>query len=412
MRILVVTQYFWPESFRINDVVQGLRALGHEVAVLTGKPNYPEGRFFNGYRFLGRGRESYDGVTVLRVPLLPRGGGNGFRLLLNYLSFAVFASLLGPIRCRGRIDLILVYEPSPVTVGLPALILKALKRAPMMFWVQDLWPESLSATGAVRSGALLKLVARLVRFIYRGSDRVLVQSRAFIGSVQTMGAAAERILYLPNSAETLYRPLPRASGVVPPPAAQGFKVMFAGNIGAAQSFETILGAAEKLRDQPEIHWLVLGDGRLHGWVQGEIGRRGLGHCVHLLGRHPVESMPVWFAHADVMLVTLRKDPIFALTIPSKVQSYMACARPILAALEGEGARVVEEARAGLVVPPEDPSALASGVLKMYRMSRGERERMGEQGRAYFLREFERGMLLARLDGWMRELAGGKAECAS
>jgi glycosyltransferase involved in cell wall biosynthesis len=134
--------------------------------------------------------------------------------------------------------------------------------------------------------------------------------------------------------------------------------------------------------------------------------------VHLLGRHPVESMPVWFAHADVMLVTLRKDPIFALTIPSKVQSYMACARPILAALEGEGARVVEEARAGLVVPPEDPSALASGVLKMYRMSRGERERMGEQGRAYFLREFERGMLLARLDGWMRELAGGKAECAS
>lgn len=411
MRILVVTQYFWPESFRINDVVQGLRALGHEVAVLTGKPNYPGGRFFDGYRFLGRGRESYDGVTVLRVPLLPRGGGTGLRLLLNYLSFALFASLLGPLRCRGPVDLILVYEPSPVTVGLPALMLKALKRAPVMFWVQDLWPESLSATGAVRSQPILDLVARLVRFIYRCSDRVLVQSRAFIDSVQALGARPERILYLPNSAETLYRPLPRTCMALPQ-IEEGFKVMFAGNIGAAQSFETIVAAAEQLRDQREIQWLVLGDGRLHGWVQEQIGRRGLARCVHLLGRHPVESMPAWFAHADIMLVTLRKDPIFALTIPSKIQSYMACGRPILAALEGEGAHVVEEARAGLVVPPEDPSALASGVLKMYRMPRGERERMGEQGRMYFLREFERDMLLARLDGWMRELIGGKAECAS
>jgi glycosyltransferase involved in cell wall biosynthesis len=280
-----------------------------------------------------------------------------------------------------------------------------------MFWVQDLWPESLSATGAVRSRLVLGIVARLVRLIYRHSDRILVQSRAFIGSVQALGARPERILYLPNSAETLYRPLPRTSMTLPQ-MPEGFKVMFAGNIGAAQSFETILAAAEELREHRDIQWLVLGDGRLHGWVQDEIGRRGLARCVHLVGRHPVESMPAWFAHADVMLVTLKRDPIFALTIPSKVQSYMACGRPILAALEGEGARVVEEARAGLVVPPEEPSALASGVLKMYRMPRGERETMGERGRAYFLREFEREMLLARLDGWMKELVGGKTACAS
>ena len=411
MRVLIVTQYFWPESFRINDVVQGLQALGHEVTVLTGKPNYPSGRFFEGYGFFGRARERYEGVEVVRVPLLPRGGGGGFRLLLNYLSFALFGSLVGPLRCRGAADVILVYEPSPVTVGLPALVIKALKRAPLMFWAQDLWPESLSATGAVRSQLVLGIVARLVRLIYRHSDRVLVQSRAFIGSVQALGARPERILYLPNSAETLYRPLPRTSMTLPQ-MPEGFKVMFAGNIGAAQSFETILAAAEELREHRDIQWLVLGDGRLHGWVQDEIGRRGLARCVHLVGRHPVESMPAWFAHADVMLVTLKRDPIFALTIPSKVQSYMACGRPILAALEGEGARVVEEARAGLVVPPEEPSALASGVLKMYRMPRGERETMGERGRAYFLREFEREMLLARLDGWMKELVGGKTACAS
>ena len=410
MRILIVTQYFWPETFRINDVVQGLRALGHEVSVLTGKPNYPSGRFFPGYGFFGRSRESYAGAQVIRVPLLPRGGGGGLRLLLNYLSFALLASVLAPWRCRGPLDVILVYEPSPVTVGLPALALKAVKRAPILFWVQDLWPESLSATGAVRTRWVLRAVATLVRFIYRGCDRILVQSRAFIGPVRAMGVPDERILYLPNSAEALYRPAARDATPPERPLPEGFRIMFAGNIGAAQSFDTILAAAQALRDRPDIHWLVLGEGRLQRWVRQEIERRGLSDCVHLLGRFPVESMPAWFAQADAMLVTLKRDPIFALTIPSKVQSYMACARPIVAALDGEGARVIEEARAGIVVAPEDAAALACAVLDMVKMPRAEREAMGERGRAYFVREFERDMLLARVEAWMRELTAREAAC--
>jgi len=187
--------------------------------------------------------------------------------------------------------------------------------------------------------------------------------------------------------------------------------MFAGNIGVAQSFETILGAAEKLRDHHDIHWLILGDGRQFNWVQEEAARRGLSRCVHMLGRYPVESMPKWFAQADVLLVTLKRDPIFALTIPSKVQSYMACGRPILASLEGEGARVIEEAQAGMVVVPEDASALAEAVLTLSLMSSSEREVMGQNGRRYFLQEFERNNLLARLDGWMKELVGREQRCA-
>lgn len=188
--------------------------------------------------------------------------------------------------------------------------------------------------------------------------------------------------------------------------------MFAGNIGAAQSFDTILSAAETLRVYPDIHWVILGDGRQFNWVKEEVARRGLSQTVHLFGRHPVESMPYWFAHADAMLVTLKRDPIFALTIPSKLQSYMACGRPILAALEGEGARIMEEAQAGIVVPADDAAALAQAALRLFCMRSDEREVMGQNGRRYFLEEFERDALIARLDSLMRGVVGKVRPCES
>lgn len=412
MRILIITQYFWPENFRINDLAQGLLTLGHDVTVLTGKPNYPTGRFFDGYGFWTRSSETYEGIPVIRVPLVARGNGRAVRLFMNFISFAFFASILGPFRCRGSFDVILVYEPSPVTVGLPGLAMKMAKRAPLLFWVQDLWPESLSATGAVTSQWVLDRVASLVTFIYKGCDRVLVQSRAFIERVRSLGVCPEQILYYPNSAEELYCPVPRTDEGPFHSLPKGFRVMFAGNIGAAQSFDTILAAADTLRGYADIHWVILGDGRQFNWVKEEVARRGLSETVHLLGRHPVESMPYWFAHADVMLVTLRQDPIFALTIPSKLQSYMACGRPILAALEGEGARILEEAQAGVVVPAENPTALAEATLRLFHMRVDEREAMGQNGRRYFLREFARDTLIARLDAVMKDIVGKVRPCVS
>ena len=405
MKVLIVTQYFWPEDFRINDVALGLANRGHEVVVYTGKPNYPGGRFFAGYGFFGRGREHCQGIAVIRVPLIPRGGGGALRLTLNYLSFALFASILAPFRCTGGFDAILVYEPSPVTVGLPAIVLKRLKRAPLLFWVQDLWPESLSATGALRSGWILKAVAQLVRFIYRACDLILVQSKAFIEPIRAFGVPPQRIVYFPNSAEAFYRPV--AVDVAAPERARlpaGFRVMFAGNVGAAQDFQTILAAAERLKSSPDIRWLILGDGRMLSWVEAEIERRGLRSTVMLLGRHPAESMPLWFALADAMLVTLRRDPIFAMTIPSKAQSYLACARPIIAALDGEGARVIREAGAGIAVTTGDAAGLAEAVMQLYRTPEPERRAMGERGRRYFEEHFERECLLDQLEGLMRGVA--------
>ena len=410
MKILVVTQYFWPENFRINDLVLGLKDLGHEIHVLTGMPNYPGGRFYSGYTMFGPGRELYQGIPLTRVPLIPRGSGRGWRLAVNYLSFVVSASVLGPIRSRGPFDCIFVFEPSPITVGIPALLLKKIWKIPILFWVQDLWPESLSAAGAVHSFLILKWAERLVRFIYDGCDLLLAQSRSFVTAIEKQGVDPGKIVYYPNSAEELYQPL--VLGEDAPEQAllpAGFRIMFAGNVGAAQDFATILAAAEQLKEYADIHWIIIGDGRMLPWVRGEVEKRGLNKAFHLLGRFPVERMPRFFCLADALLVTLLDQPIFSSTIPSKIQSYMACGKPIIAALAGEGAAVVREAGAGLAVPPEKAEHLAEAILSLYRMTETQRQAMGRKGRKYFLEHFERKTLLAKLNGWIEEIVTQRRE---
>ncbi|QIN77704.1 glycosyltransferase [Rubrobacter marinus] len=408
MNVLIVSQYFWPETFRINDLAEGLMERGHSVTVLTGKPNYPGGALFPGYGLFRPVRQEYKGAKVIRVPLVTRGNGRGRRLALNYLSFAAFASLLGPVLLRGKVDVVFVFEPSPVTVGLPGIVMKRVKRAPLMFWVQDLWPESIAAASTMDSEKVLAWVGRVVRYIYRRSDKVLVQSRGFINSVEKWGARPDDVLYYPNWAEALYKPArPEEDAPERRELPDGFRVVFAGNIGAAQSFETILAAARKLQDRPEIHWVILGEGRQRKWVQEQIGKLGLEGRVHLLGRRPVEDMPRYFALADALLVSLKRDLIFSLTIPGKVQSYLACGRPVIAAIDGEGARVVEEAGCGNTAAAEDADALANAVLDMYEAEPEEREEMGRRARAYFEEHFEREKLFDRLEEWMDELIGGK-----
>jgi glycosyltransferase involved in cell wall biosynthesis len=409
LKILVITQYFWPESFRINDLVLGLRERGHEVEVLTGVPNYPEGRIYPGYGIFSPSEERFEGIRIMRVPLLPRGSSRNWRLAANYLSFVLSAGLLAPFRCRGRYDVIFVYEPSPVTVALPAILLRALKRVPLVFWVQDLWPESLSATRSVASPRVLRWVRRLVDFIYRRSDLVLISSRGFTEHVLASGIGRDRIEYFPNWAENFYQPHTKSITGVAEKMPAGFRILFAGNIGGAQSFETILAAAEGTRSHPNLHWVIVGDGNMRPWVAEEVRRRGLAAQVHLLGQRPVDTMPDYFAAAHALLVTLRGDPVFSLTVPSKIQSYLACGRPIVAAIDGEGAGIIEESGAGLRCPAEDAEGLAAAALALFGMPAEQREAMGRSGRAYFEANFEREMLLDRLQGWMLDL-GEKRPC--
>ncbi|SNB45065.1 glycosyltransferase family 4 protein [Geobacter sp. DSM 9736] len=405
MKILVVSQYFWPESFLINNVAVGLVERGHQVTVLTGSPNYPKGRFFEGYGFFNA-PEEYQGVYVVRVPLIPRGRGAGVQLALNYLSFAASASIAGPLLCRGKFDQIFVFEPSPITVGIPALVMKSLKSASVLFWVQDLWPESLSATGALSSKVVLGWVGKLVRAIYRRCDRILIQSRSFAGSVIQQGGSPERIRYFPNSAEKVFT-CQSASEAEIPALPTGFRIMFAGNIGAAQDFGNIIATAKLLKEYRDIRWIIVGDGRMRQWAETEIARQGLGEIFSFLGRYPLEAMPAFFAQADALLVTLRKEKIFAMTIPTKIQAYLACGRPVIAAIDGEGAKIIEEAGAGFTCPAEDPGLFAQAVLKMYRTSSVERERMAASGRKYYQLNFDSEALLDKLVLWMQELTDAK-----
>lgn len=401
MKLLVVSQMFWPENFRVNDLVGGLVERGHEVTVLTGMPNYPEGRYRDGYGLRGPWTQEYRGATLIRVPLIPRGRGGGIRLALNYLSFAIAGSLLGPLRCRGHYDAIFVFGPSPVTVGLPAIAIKLRVRAPIFFWVLDLWPESIAAVGAIRSRRMLALVGWLVRYIYSRCDWILVQSRAFIESVRGAGVSSERILYFPSWAESIFTAEREAAALDAAAALpEGFRVVFAGNIGAAQDFPTILAAASRLRNRTDIQWIIVGDGRMAREARAEVARLGLRH-VHFLGQLPVERMPVLFAQADALLVSLRPDPVFSRTIPGKVQAYLASGRPIVGMLDGEGARVIEESRAGVTCPPGDPERLANAIDRLAGLPRIEREMMGGAGQAYYARHFDRELLFERLERWFR-----------
>jgi glycosyltransferase involved in cell wall biosynthesis len=395
MNILVVSQYFWPENFRINDVVRSLVDRGATVHVLTGKPNYPEGKIFTGYEALGCQTQELLGATVHRVPIAARGTRSALRLVLNYLSFVISGMLFGPwLLRRQKYDAVFVYGVSPILQAIPALFIGWLKGVPVTVWVQDLWPESLEATGYIRNRRVLGWVRQLVQFIYRHSDLLLVQSKGFEEPVAAL-ASGTPVVYFPNSVDAIFSNPPDVSLPNIAPLDNGFSVVFAGNVGVGQAVEVIVEAAAILQNHPEIQFVVFGQGSRWDWMCDQVLQRGLNN-LHLPGRYPVETVPGLMQKSSVLLVSLADQPIFAATVPNKVQAYMAVGRPILACLNGEGARLVLEAGAGLAVPAEDAHGLAEAVLRLYKMPEGERTAMGDNGRRYFKEHFDHERLIDEL----------------
>ncbi len=407
MRVLIVSQYFWPEDFRINAVAKSLEDKGVEIEVLTGKPNYPRGNIFEGYRAWGCQQQSHQGIKINRIPLLARGTG-GLRLVLNYLSFVVSGLVFAPwLLQKKNFDVIFVYGTSPILQAIPAIFLGWLKGCPVVLNVQDLWPESLSATGYVKNPTVLKLVESMVRFIYRHSALLLVQSKAFEEHVSALVPSTPAVYY-PNSVDASFAV--QTTSAVPEVAGlgNGFSVMFAGNIGSAQAVGVIVEAATLLREYSDISFAVLGDGSSRAWMMTEAQQRGLSN-LHLPGRFPVETMPGFMQKASILLVTLTDQPIFALTVPNKVQAYMAAGRPIIACLNGESARLVVEAGAGLATPAEDAGALADTILRLYRLSPGELETMGANGRRYYQEHFDHDHLIDQLIVLLRDVSRNEKE---
>jgi glycosyltransferase involved in cell wall biosynthesis len=408
MKLLVVSQYFWPENFIINDFVAKLCEQGHEVTVATGKPNYPDGQVHIGYRALGLVREHFlNKVDVFRVPIWPRGNGGALNLILNYVSFVVSGVVFFPWLLRSRaFDAILVFAPSPVTQVIPAILLKRLKRAHLALWVQDLWPESLEVTGFIRNRGVLKVVGALVRWIYAMCDTLLVQSKAFYEPVAKY-SVREKIVYFPNSIDPVISA--GGDGLLPAELTheleQCFGIVFAGNIGKAQAVETLVEAAVLLQSDTDIRLLLVGSGSMLYWAQTQKNRLKLDNLV-LPGRFPAALMPQLFDSASALLVSLKGGDALANTVPSKIQAYLAAGRPIIASLQGEGAKVVAEARAGMICEPESAEALVACIRRLKALTPGERAMMGENARSYFNEHFDMNRQAIRFAEILRERQSG------
>tara|TARA_A100000171_G_C2140095_1_gene154468 strand:+ start:3620 stop:4861 length:1242 start_codon:yes stop_codon:yes gene_type:complete len=392
VRIALVTQYFWPETFSINDMVKELVHQGHTVDVYTGKPNYPEGDVFPGYGEDDAIEEYYeDNIRVFRSPLRARRAGGAGNLFRNYLSFVWNGIRYFPGAMKGhRYDLIFVFTLSPITSVIPAIFLKWRFRLPLVIWVLDLWPQSLEATGYVRNPLVLRGVGLLVKFIYCCSDVILVQSKAFVGAVSKY-VPRKKIEYFSNFSRDFLREkhqsISTVSQVILNEIKQHFSIVFTGNVGTAQAIDTLLDAAELLQDIPDFRLVVVGSGSLSEWLNKEIEERNLLN-VMTVGRYPSSDMPVFLSHATGALVSLKHSDVYAQTVPAKIQTYMAAGIPIVASLNGEGARVINEAGAGLTCNAEDVVALVGCIRQLYEMTSEERDTMGRSGRLYFLENFE------------------------
>ena len=388
MKILVVTQYFYPETFRVNSLCTELVKRGHDVTVLTGFPQYPRGKIYDGYGFNKEYNHKWNGAKIERLKVLPRGK-TPIGLLLNCITF-VREGKKWVKNCTEKFDAVYVFEVSPVTVGLPAVEYKEKFGTPVFFNVQDLWPESVSATGKIRQKGVMSILTTMVCGIYKRFDVLFIQSRNFRKSIEEKGHFKAEYVYAPNWAEDLYTEpnnidLDKYRNLIP----SGFVVMFAGNIGVAQDFGSIIKAAELTRDEKDIKWVIVGEGRKRAEAQALVEQKKLGDTVTFLGRYPSYDMPSFFVHADVMLVALRNEYIFSLTIPAKTQTYMAFGKPIVSMLNGESNKVIEEAGCGFTANAGDFKALAANVIKAKNMPKEVLSRMGNNGRKYYDANFSK-----------------------
>ncbi len=397
MRVLVITQYFWPESFIINDLVELLHDRGLGVTVLTGKPNYPGGKIFDGYQASGIKLDRVGQVPIVRLPIFPRRDGSSLALIMNYLSFIISGVLYGPKTLKDvKYDVIFVYGISPILQAIVGIWLAYWRKVPMIVWVQDLWPETLSATGYIKQPLIISFVACIVRKIYGASDRILVQSRAFIPEVAALTDNVDKIHYYPN----LYRPKvggnnTNQSKLAADEIRANFSIVFAGNLGIAQSLDTIIDAAELLKSRDNIKFYFLGSGSMEGWLAQQITLRKLQN-VHLMGRFEATDMQLLFEAASALLVSLKPNKVFNMTVPAKVSAYLSAGRPILACLDGEGARIVMEAQAGYCSPAGNAELLAKSIIRMKTAPLEVRKTMGEKGHKYFQSNYSSDLLVNKL----------------
>lgn len=399
--ILLISQYFYPESFRVNDMAAEWVKRGYKVTVLTGIPNYPMGRFYEGYDFRHRRRETWNGVDIIRLPLIPRGNSrskllNAAGMSANYFSFLASGRRWVKSREARKLhaDLVFTFEVSPMTQALIGVWYAKLYHVPSFLYVQDLWPENVETVAGIHSRLVLGPIDRMVDKIYRGTDAIFAASPRFVEAIVNRAVPVDRakVRFWPQYAEEFYRPLPPESGK------EGFKIAFTGNIGTSQGLEVLPRAAALLKDEA-VRFVIVGDGRYQEEFLRQIRALGVEEKFEMIPRVAAERVPEILAECDAGFISFRDTPLFTMTIPAKLQSYMACGKAILASASGETERVIKEAGCGVCTPLGDAEALAEGVKALMH---SDSEELGRRSRAYFEAHFDKKKLMDEMDGYFRE----------
>lgn len=382
MRILLLTQWFDPEpTFKGLLFAKALQAKGHSVEVITGFPNYPGGKVYSGYRIKCLQREVIDGVKITRVPLYPDHGSSAFGRILNYISFAFSSSFYGIFMAR-KADVIYAYHPTPMT-GFSAALISFFRRIPFVYDIQDMWPDTLRATGFINSSRLLKCIDKFCKWIYRRAAHIVVLSPGFKSLLIERGVSAEKIDVIYNwcDEQALAGHQPNFHAIAD--MAGYINIVFAGNMGRAQALESILLAAKHVAAMnAKVRFVFVGGGIDLDSLKQKSKDWHMENVV-FIPRLPMNEVGAVLMAADVLLVHLKDEPLFSITIPSKTQAYMAIGRPILMAVKGDAADLITKANAGSVAIPEDPHSIATAVLKMASMPSSELLEMGNNAKSYY-----------------------------
>jgi len=407
MKILILSQYFWPENFRINEIAMELINLGNKVTVITGKPNYPEGKIYDEFLKDKKFFCNYNSVKIIRVPIIPRGKGR-VNLLINYISFVLSACTYGLFKLRNKkFDLIFVFQTSPVLVGIPSSLISKIKRIPQVFWVLDIWPETLESLG-IKNKFLIEIVRNLVKKIYLNCDVILAQSKSFVKNIKSYKSLkSKQILYFPVWSELNYdsRLIEKYPSIK---TKKVFTILFAGNIGKAQDFESVIKAIKFLSTKvKDFRLVIVGEGSKKEWLIKATKENKLEKIIEIYKKIPLEKMPSIFTHADALLVTLSDQIAFNMTIPGKVQTYLSTGIPIIGMLNGEGASTIHESGAGFACDAGDYIGLAELIIKMKNTDNKTRSEMGLLGKIYSEKEFNKKVLMIKLNNIFKELVDKK-----
>ena len=395
MKILIITPHFWPEEFRVNDIAKGLKEKGHTVDVMTNIPNYPFGKYFDGYSVFNNRNQNYEGIRIKRLFVIPRGNSSKIMLILNYISFMLSSILNVPWILLQKYDRIMVYQTTPITVAIPAIIIKLISKVKIHIYILDLWPETLFTIVNIKNKLFRKTANKICSYIYNSFDKIYVSSKGFISKLDNI--EKNRIVYMPQWAEDLYKESVNEEDLeISKLYKNKTNIVFAGNIGKAQSIDTIIQAANISKSNQKIQWIVLGDGSEKNYLDNKVEALKLTN-IKVLGRKPVGEMPKYFSKADALLVTLTKDELFKITVPAKVQSYMAAGKPVIGCISGEGKQLIEEAKCGFTCEAEDYKSLAKIAENISNMSKDELSKLGLNSINYFNENFERNIVLNKLE---------------